>query len=185
MTPMERMAVVPPPGLTAEQVPALTQRFNDEQLRVLAEFPPQVGGLFPNCGIFSVPFPTPQGLSAIIAMHTFVPKGVDRFEFFNWYLAEKTATQEMRESMRRASTLAFGISGFVESDDADTWPQMTQAARGAMGRRQKIRYQARTGEDSKPADWPGPGRVYAGFTKDDAQWNWWTRYFEVMTERER
>lgn len=182
MTPMERMAVVPPPGLTPEQVPALRQRFGEEQLRVLAEFPPQVGGLFPNCGIFSVPFPTPQGLSAIISLHTFVPKGVDRFEFFNWYLVEKTASEEMRESMRRASTLAFGISGFVESDDADTWPQMTQVARGALGRRQKIRYQARTGEDTKPADWPGPGHVYAGFTKDDAQWNWWTRYFEIMTE---
>jgi phenylpropionate dioxygenase-like ring-hydroxylating dioxygenase large terminal subunit len=180
MTPMERLTVAPPAGLTPEQVPALTERFDEGQLRVLAEFAPQVGGLFPNIGCFSLPFPTADGLSAIIALHAFVPKGPDRFEFFNWFLVEKSASQEMREEQRRVSNLAFGISGFVETDDADTWPQMTESAKGVIGRHMKLRYQALTGEN-KPADWPGTGHVYDGFGKDDNQWNWWKQYFQVMT----
>jgi Ring hydroxylating alpha subunit (catalytic domain) len=179
MSPMERLTVAPPPGLTPEQVPALTERFDEAQLRVLAEFPPRVGGLFPNMGCFAIPFPTPTGLSAIVSWHVFIPKGIDRFEFFNWFMVEKTASKEMRDEMRRVSTLAFGISGFIETDDADTWPQMTQSARGAMGRQMKIRYQALAGEN-RPDDWPGGGHIYPGFAKDDNQWNWWKRYFEVM-----
>lgn len=180
MTPMERLSVSPPPGLTPEQVPALAERFDADQLRILAEFPPQVGGLFPNVGCFSFPFPTPTGLSAVLALHVFVPKGPDRFEFFNWFLVEKGASEEMRAEQRRVSNLTFGVSGFIETDDADTWPQMTRSAQGAIGRHMKLRYQALIGEN-KPDDWPGGGHVCEGFGKDDNQWNWWKRYFEAMT----
>ena len=72
------------------------------------------------------------------------------------------------------------ISGFVETDDSDTWPQMHQSSKGIMGRQQKLRYQALVG-DNKPQDWPGGGHVYDGFTKDDNQWNWWLRWNEFMT----
>ena len=50
-----------------------------------------------------------------------------------------------------------------------------------MGSRGTLKYQAITGEHTKPADWPGPGHVYDGFTKDDTQWNWWLYYRELMT----
>jgi len=185
MPPMERLRILPPPGLTPEQVPQLAERFDEGELRVMAEFKPEVGGMFPNSGIFSLPFPLGDQVVGVICLHSFVPKGIDKFEFMNWYLVEKTASEEMRSAMRRAMTLAFGTSGFVENDDADTWPQMTQSARGVMGRRQRIRYGAMTGEGTKPADWPGPGHVYDGFNKDDCQWRWWERYFEIMTEENR
>ncbi len=148
-------------------------------LRVLAEFPPSVGGLFPNVGTFSMGFPLGEQMSGFIAWHAFVPKGPGKFEFFNWFFVEKSASEEERELLRRTSTLAFGISGFIETDDADTWPQMTQAAQGVMGAKQKLRYQALVGEN-KPDDWPGGGHVYDGFGKDDNQWNWWVRYAEYM-----
>lgn len=182
LTPLEKLRIAPPPGLTPEMAATLGQRFDAGQLRVLADFPPQVGGLFPNMGAFSIPFPLPEGMSAIIAWHAFVPKGPGRFEFFNWYFAERNCPDELREMVSRASNLGFGVSGFVETDDADTWPQMYQASRGFMGRQEKLRYQALVG-DNKPDDWPGGGHVYDGFTKDDNQWNWWLRYGEFMTGR--
>jgi phenylpropionate dioxygenase-like ring-hydroxylating dioxygenase large terminal subunit len=178
-TPLERLLQKPPPGLTVEQARRLPERFDEGQLRVLADFPPQVGGLFPNMGTFSFDFPGPDGMSAIICLHAFVPKAPDRLEFFNWYMVERSAPDEIKDSMSRASALAFGASGFVETDDADTWPQMTDASRGAMGRRQTIKYQALLGE-RRPDDWPGTGLAYEGFTKDDNQWNWWLRYRDFM-----
>jgi hypothetical protein len=50
-----------------------------------------------------------------------------------------------------------------------------------MGRQQTLKYQALTGEN-KPADWPGGGIVYDGFTKDDTQWQWWLYWYELMTK---
>jgi hypothetical protein len=182
MAPLEKLKLNPPAGLTPDQVPALADRFDEGQLRVLADFAPQVGGLFPNMGTFSVPFPMPDGMSALLSWHAFVPRGPEHFEFFNWFLVEKSASAEMRRTMSRTSNLSFGISGFVESDDADTWPQMTQSARGYLGSQQKLRYQALIGE-CKPDDWPGGGHVYEGFGKDDNQWNWWLRYADFMTGR--
>jgi hypothetical protein len=179
MSPLERMKVIPPAGLTPEQVPALAERFDEGQLRVLAESPPTVGGLCPNTFYMSMPFPLGDSVAAVITVHAWIPKGPERFEFINWQLVERTASEEMREVSRRVSTLSMGISGFVEADDADTWPQMTTMARGVMGARQKLRYGAVLGE-KRPPNWPGPGNVYDGFSKDDCQWQWWERYFEVM-----
>jgi len=182
---IEKLAMIPPPGMSPEQVPQLEKRFGPEELRVLADFAPTVGGMFPNVGTFSFNFPTPEGMSSVICWHAFVPKGPDRLEFFNWYLVERSASAEMRELMTRAMTLSFGISGFVETDDADTWPQMTAAARGARGRQGTLKYGALTGEN-QPTDgywdgeWPGKGHVYPGFTKDDTQWQWWLRYRDFL-----
>jgi phenylpropionate dioxygenase-like ring-hydroxylating dioxygenase large terminal subunit len=187
LPPIERLKIMPPPGMTPEMVEGLEKRFSPDQIRILAEYPPNVGGIFPNMGTFSLEFPTPMGMSSVISWHAFVPKGPDHFEFFNWYLVEKDATQEVKDLCRRASTLAFGTTGFVETDDADTWPQMTAAARGTMGRQQTIKYGALTGEDQpltgywdEDKPFPGVGHLYPGFTKDDAQWNWWLRWRDFM-----
>lgn len=179
MDPMARLRAMPPPGLTAKQVEQLPRRFDAGQLKTLAEVPPQAGGLFPNVGMFSFHFPTATGVSAVICLHSFVPKGPEKIEFFNWFLAEKAATAEERAEISRCSNLSFGISGFIETDDAETWPHMTEAARGVIGRQQKLRYQALVGEN-RPADWSGGGKVFAGFAKDDSQWEWWQHYFDVM-----
>jgi hypothetical protein len=79
--------------------------------------------------------------------------------------------------------MAFGTGGMIESDDSDTWPSQTAAARGAMGKRQKLRYQALRGETNRPEEWSGGGSVYSGIQKDDNQWAWWRRYRDFMTGR--
>jgi hypothetical protein len=186
LSPIERLKIMPPAGLTPEMVPDLVNRLTEDQLTVLANYPPNVGGLFPNIGTFSFEFPTPMGMSSILCWHSFVPRGPGNFEFFNWYLVEKDATPEVKELSRRAATLGFGTTGFVETDDADTWPQMTEAARGVMGRQQTIKYGALTGENQPltgywdEGEFPGGGHKYPGFTKDDAQWNWWLRWRDFM-----
>src|SRR3546814_11145022 len=77
--------------------------------------------------------------------------------------------------MMAVSAYNMGSSGTIEQDDTDTWPHMTRNARGAMGKRQTLKYGALLGEN-KPDDWPGGGSVYAGFTKDANPWQWWLAY---------
>ncbi|MCW2607656.1 MAG: aromatic ring-hydroxylating dioxygenase subunit alpha [Frankiales bacterium] len=188
LPPLEKLKVMLPPGLTPDMVDKLPERLSEDQMKVLADYPPSVGGIFPNMGTFCLEFPTPMGMAAVIAWHAFVPRGPGEMEFFNWYLVEKDATPEFKDLCRRAATLAFGSTGFVETDDADTWPQMTAASRGVQGRDMTIKYGALCGED-KPLDgywdkgeFPGGGHLYPGFTKDDAQWNWWMRYRDFLIE---
>jgi hypothetical protein len=74
----------------------------------------------------------------------------------------------------------LGTSGQVEQDDSDTWPQMSQVAKGSRARHSTMKYQAIC-DQPKQANWPGPATVYEGFTKDDTQWNWWLKWRELMT----
>jgi phenylpropionate dioxygenase-like ring-hydroxylating dioxygenase large terminal subunit len=179
MSVVEKLTMQPPPGMTADHIPYLQQRFSEGALRLLTDCPPCVGGLFPNVGCFALNMPMPDGMSSLISFHAFVPLSPGEFEFYNWFLVEKGASPELRERMSNTSNLSFGASGFVETDDADTWPQMTRMSEGFMGAQQKIRYHAVSGE-RVPDNWPGGGHVYEGFGKDDNQWNWWVTYFEKM-----
>jgi nitrite reductase/ring-hydroxylating ferredoxin subunit len=181
LSPLERLAIFPPAGMTPEMVPALAQRLDPEQLRVLADAPPTVGGVFPNTALFRFPFLTPDGqISAVLGFHTFLPKGPEAVEFWNWSLVERDAPPEVKESVRRTTAQTVGTSGQIEQDDGECWPSTTRAARGVYGAAQTLKYQALAGED-KPADWPGGGIVSQGFAKDDGQWYWWQRYFDHLT----
>ena len=75
----------------------------------------------------------------------------------------------------RASSLRLAAAGAtVACVDIDEG-----RAQGVVGAQGTLKYQALLGE-KKPADWPGPGRVYAGFSKDDGQWDWWQAWLRLM-----
>jgi phenylpropionate dioxygenase-like ring-hydroxylating dioxygenase large terminal subunit len=181
LSPLERLAIFPPAGMTPDMVAPLENRLRSEQIRVLADAPPTVGGIFPNVATFRFPFLTPEGqLSAVIGFHTFLPKGPEEMEFWHWTLVERSAPPEVKEMVRRTTVQTVGTSGQIEQDDGECWPVTTRAARGFYTSEQTLKYQALHGED-KPADWPGGGIVSEGFSKDDGQWYWWQRYFDYVT----
>jgi len=177
----EKLNALPPAGVTLEMVPQLKRNLSEDQLKVMTSMPPQVGGIFPNVLFGFVYIPQADGtVVGSMTMHAYVPKGPDKLEFVNWIFAEKDASPELREKMLRQTIQLFGTSGMVEQDDSDTWPHMTLSAKGAMGRKMTMKYQAMF-ETGKPAGWPGPGIVNEGFTKDDTQWHWWMHWRELMS----
>jgi phenylpropionate dioxygenase-like ring-hydroxylating dioxygenase large terminal subunit len=181
MTPLERLQVIPPPGLMPEQVADMAELYSPEELRFLSENPPSNGGLFPNAGIWSNLAMLPNGgPSAFLSFRTFVPRGPNKFEFTMWVLVAKNATEEFRNKMRLTASFGQGATGFVESDDAEVWPGITRGARGYIGRQNKLRYWAQSGVN-KPDDWPAGGDVHTGFSRDDNQWSWWSHYLKTLT----
>jgi phenylpropionate dioxygenase-like ring-hydroxylating dioxygenase large terminal subunit len=176
----EKLAALPPAGVTKDMVDQIARNLTPEQLQVQTSMPPQVGGIFPNVLFGFVYIPQADGtVVGSMTMHAYVPKGPDKLEFVNWIFAEKDAPPELREKMLKQTIQLFGTSGMVEQDDSDTWPHMTLAAKGAMGRKQTLKYQA-VYEKGAPEGWPGPGIVNEGFTKDDTQWHWWLYWQELM-----
>lgn len=177
----ERLQMLPPPGVTKGMLPQLKKNLDPAQYALLAKAPPQVGGMFPNILFAFIYAPRSDGkYSGALALHTYIPRGPDKLEFVNYIFAEKDAPEEMKRDMLANSVRQTGTSGTIEQDDSDTWPHMSRSARGAIGRKQTLKYYALLGEN-KPKDWPGGGYVYEGFTKDDTQWNWWLYYRELMT----
>ena len=178
----EKLEALPPAGMTRAMLPELKKKLNEGQLQVLTSMPPQVGGIFPNVLFAFIYMPQADGtVLGLTLLHTYVPRGPDKLEFTNWLLAERDTPPELRAKMRQQSTQMFGTSGMVEQDDSDTWPHMTASAKGAMGRKSTMKYQA-IYETDKPKGWPGPGIVNEGFTKDDTQWHWWLYWHELMTK---
>jgi hypothetical protein len=163
----ERLHLLPPPGITPELIPQLFKNLSPEQVDMLATIPPQVGGMFPNVLVLFIFAPrTDGGSSGALALHTYIPRGPDHFEFVNYML---------QNSIQQA-----GTSGIIEQDDADTWPQIMRNTKGPMSRSITLKYQALHGHE-KPEGWPGGGLLYPGFTKDDTQWNWWLNYHRLMS----
>jgi phenylpropionate dioxygenase-like ring-hydroxylating dioxygenase large terminal subunit len=181
LSPDERLKVLPPPGISQELLPQLYKHLSPDQMKLMASAPPQVGGLFPNAGFLFIYAPAADGtMVGALAFHAFIPRGPEHFEFWTWLFAEKDASPEMKKAMRAAGIQAVGTSGTIEQDDADTWPHMSESARGVMGKQETLKYQALLGE-KKPEGWVGGGYVYEGFTKDDTQWNWWLAYRDLMS----
>jgi nitrite reductase/ring-hydroxylating ferredoxin subunit len=177
----ERLKILPPPGIPQELLPQLQRHMQPSQLKLLAEAPPQVGGMFPNVMIAFIYAPRADGkYSGALSLHTYVPKGPDRVEFINWMFVERDAPEHMKRDMLQNAIRQTGTSGTIEQDDSDTWPHMSRNARGAVGRECTLKYGALLGE-RKPPDWPGGALVYDGFTKDDTQWNWWLYWRKLMT----
>jgi hypothetical protein len=128
----EKLALLPPPGVTKEMLPQLKNRLSPEQIALLVDQPPQVGGMFPNILIGFIYAPQPNGeILGLMSMHTYIPRGPHKLEFTNYIFAEKDAPEELKGRMRQASVRVFGTSGMVEQDDSDIKRAML-AARWAL-----------------------------------------------------
>ena len=180
LSPVEKLMVLPPPGMGPEQVPELLEQFSPEALQMLADTPPSNGGMFPNVGLWNstgaLADQTPVGFCSL---RTYVPLGIDKFEFTMWTLVSRDAPEELRERIRRTASFMQGASGFVEGDDAEVWPGTTTGGKGYIGRQNTMKYWPLSG-NSPPEGWPGAGNVHTGLAKDDTQWAWWAHYFDCL-----
>jgi hypothetical protein len=177
LSPLEKLGIMPPPGISPQQLPELARVFSEAELLLIADTPPANGGMFPNVGLWNsigfLPDRTPAGFCSL---RTYVPLGVDKFEFTMWILVSRDAPEEVRESLRRTGSFMQGAGGFVEGDDAEVWPGTTIGAKGFIGRQNTMKYWPMSG-DNPPDGWPGGGSVHTGLAMDDTQWKWWKSYF--------
>lgn len=181
LTPLERLTILPPPGMTVEQVPEMITRFTEEELELLSTNPPSQCAIFPNAAIWSNSAPLPDGktFTSYLSLRVHLPCGPDKFQYVMWSFVAADASEEYCESVRQVASFCQGATGFVEMDDAEVWPGMTHAAAGPIGGANKLRYPFR-GKEEKPENWPAGGHVYTGYSSDDTQWGWWSRYFDFL-----
>ena len=182
LSPLERINILPPPGVPPQLVHEVVESLGEKELKLMTSTPPSNGGLFPNVGLWNTAYnPLPDGRPApFISFRTYVPVGVDKFEFCMWVLVARDADEEYREQVRLATSFTQGAAGFIEGDDGEIWPGQYQGSKGFIARQSTMKYWALAG-NHPPEGWPGGGNVHTPFSKDDSQWAWWTRYFELMS----
>ena len=112
-------------------------------------------------------------------LSTFMPTGPGTMEYRPQSFCEKGTPDDVRNMVRKTMPLITTMLG----DDADMVRSITKSAVGALGQQETMKYNAFRGEN-KPAAWPGPGRVYAGFSRDETNWDFWQRWFEMLTEED-
>jgi hypothetical protein len=163
-------------------LPQLERHLSPAQIAFLTRYPSMAGGMFPNIGFLWVyGAPSPKGMpNGVLVAHAFIPRGPDKHEYLTWFLAEKCTSPEGKAHIHKQALIQFGTTGMVEVDDTDAWAHLQVSAQGRKGRTRTIKYHALLGE-RRSADWPGGGKVYEGFCKDDTQWEWWLRWDEMMS----
>jgi hypothetical protein len=179
----ENLAMMMPPGIDAELIKQIPNNMTPGQMKLLADTPPLVMGLFPGTDFFALLGDDGSGRGSygpVMVARAWFPKAPDRFDMVSWILVERDASPELRELTRRTTLRTFGISGILEQDDAEAWRGVQRTAGGPMGRKLTMKYPAKLGV-VRPDGFEGGGDVYGGFSKDDAQWAWWNAYYEAMT----
>jgi len=177
----ERLELLPPPGVPREMIPQLKAHMSKADLEFIMSTSPGNGGVFPCGGVWNMYNPMGDGFPApFCSIRNYLPAGPDKFEFCMWVLVAKGADEEYRNLVRRTTAFSQGAAGFIEGDDGACWPGQTSGSRGYISRKTvTYKYWSLTGVN-KPDTWPLGGDVYAGFSRDDPQWNWWQCYFDRL-----
>ena len=104
---------------------------------------PVVGTVFPN---FSFLYTVAR------SMRVWHPRGPDKIEVWSWIYVDKQASPEVKQALRRTSSMTFSPSGTFEQDDMDNWQSCTQNSRGVVSRRYPMNLQLGLGHDRYDPD---------------------------------
>jgi nitrite reductase/ring-hydroxylating ferredoxin subunit len=183
LTTRDKLTYILPAGLTTDMLDQPERNLSSEELRLLTDFPPGVGQVFPTgAWINTATLGADMVPSAAITWRTWIPRGPGEMEVLYWSMVEKGAPEEWKVAMRKAAIQIFTSSGLIDQDDAEAWSGTQRVIGGAMAQTRRSTYQGLLGV-KKPDNWPAGGEVYDGPSSDDNQWNWWLRYHDFMTNK--
>jgi hypothetical protein len=111
----------------------------------------------------------------VVSTGGLIPRGPEAFEVWTGTLIERGAPEQIKEQLRKPTQ--FDVSA---ADDFENWPMIQRAAQGVIAQEETMKYSSVV-DAYAPDDYPGPGRVYPGAGGDDSQWNFWLRWYDLLT----
>lgn len=128
----------------------------------------RVGTTFPNMSFLSR---QPRSIAV------WQPRGVLKTEAWRWYLVDKDAPQEVKDTLRHYYMRYSGPGGLTEQDDMENWNYASEASRGVIARRYPYNYQMGMGFEGSREDWPG--QISEGISEQN-QRGFYKRWAELM-----
>jgi hypothetical protein len=109
------------------------KRLGSERAHLLEHLFAAHGTVFPNFSTLDLP--------RYLTFRVWHPRGPLKMEVWSSCLVEKGMPGEVRDMVRRGYLQQFGPAGIFEQDDAETWSQCTETARGRVCMRYPLNYQ--------------------------------------------
>jgi phenylpropionate dioxygenase-like ring-hydroxylating dioxygenase large terminal subunit len=177
--PEHALEMLPPPGMSREQLPELFARYSDEEIAVLANHSLLGGHIFPNFSWLCFRLAATDGtFKSTVTPRLWMPRGPDHTEVMLWPVAERDALEADKRETIETTIRNFSSSGIWEQDDAESWSSIQRLLRGSVTREQWLDYSAVSELDR--GDWPGGGAIFRGVNRDETQWLAWARYFAFL-----
>jgi phenylpropionate dioxygenase-like ring-hydroxylating dioxygenase large terminal subunit len=167
--------------------PMFEKNLTPEQLNIFSRAFVYTGGVYPNLSFVSPMHGAEGKLYNYLNFRVWRPVGPEKVEIWSWFMIDKSAPEEYKESAYRGYVSSFGPSGTLEQDDTENWARIVQASKGYMVRNKELSYNNVINylmgfERVKPdPSFLGPGVAYQGFNDgvSRATHDYW---FELMTK---
>ena len=150
-------------------------------------FVPSAATLFPNLSMLHLWAKTDAAgtVTPFTTLRLWQPVSAQETEMLSWFVVDKTASDEFKESSYKAYLMCFGSTGMFEQDDMENWALVTRMSRGHMSRSVHLNSRmglAPDGSALQPplANFSGPGVAHVGFSEHN-QRHWmemWADYME-------
>ena len=132
------------------------------------------GNVFPNMA-FHCGFPRTIGMAH--------PSGPMETEMWRWYLVDRDAPQEVKNTLRRHFLRYSGPAGMTEQDDMENWTMAAAASKGVIARRYPYNYQQGMGFVETAQGLRGAVAT-DGFINEENIRSFYRRWTELMDAKE-
>jgi len=179
----DQFAALFPPffGFSPDLIPLYERTLAPEKFLALRDFTPMVGTIFPMTSWVTARLAVGDEAppATFLSLRNWQPRGPDKIEVWNWYFAEKEASDDWRSRTHRIALQTFGQGGVLEEDDAEVWATLARAIKGPNASRAFMDFSAGRGE-SPLSSFTSPGTVYPSLLTDHAQFGFLMRWKRQM-----
>ncbi|MBL4620834.1 MAG: Rieske 2Fe-2S domain-containing protein [Immundisolibacteraceae bacterium] len=150
-------------GTYPDLIPVLESHLDPKQTELNRHLLAGVTTMFPNFSSVqgAITFDNESLPVNFLGIRVWQPISATETEIWNWFLVEKEAPQEWKESAAKAGVRTFTPCGTFDQDDAEAWVAINKGISGTMSRKGDINFQmALAYRDKTIPDFPGPGRAY-------------------------
>ena len=141
-----------------------TNRLNRDQLDFARRGIVHDGTVFPNFSYLHLMAndSIERDGGGFLTIRVWQPKGPDKTEIWNWFMAPKEASPEYKQRAYEIGMSSFSASGSFEQDDTAVWSGIAKSAGTVFAEMNNVKanYQMGMGDMSEHGqldDWPGPG----------------------------
>ena len=162
-------------------------RLDEQQRRMLKEYPPTVGTIFPNLSYIRFLGPAEAGRPPAVytRFSQWQPLAPGTMELWNWQFAYSFMSEEDARASYAAGQFAFGSAGVFEQDDTAVWEGAPRAARSVWNRQSglMLNYQQGVGgkvQHAPDPDYTGPGVLHRSGYGEFGQLAFYRHWLQMM-----
>ncbi|MDD2704711.1 MAG: aromatic ring-hydroxylating dioxygenase subunit alpha [Acidocella sp.] len=124
-------------------------------------------------------FPTLSWLNGTQTLRVWHPKGPNQIEVWVFCIADRAASDEVKEALKQSHARAFGPAGFLEQDDSENWVEVQKVLRGNKAQQTELCMQMGIGFEERRKDGI-PGVTNHTFAETAAR-GFYQRWVDMMT----